>query len=365
MLNRFLLILAVVAVQATAFAQNWTPGTDLPAGRRAGALVYNNNYVYYIGGRPADEATSNQHAAAEVYYAAVNANGSIGAWSATTSLPGTRTEGGGYAYNGRIYYWGGWDAGFVTVNTCYYSTIQANGSLGPWTTSAVTIPFAPGNANPQMDSFGLGLMGYDKYIYVVGGENNAGEIQPHVYVSAIQASGDFGPWAATTALPVGDWFHGLATFKSPTMASPMIYMVGGNHGGTSEAHIYTNTINMADGTLGTWATDGIPLNQAAYELGVAVSGNSIWAIGGLTGATPLDNVQRIDLNQTTGLVSAVTALNPLPATRARTNAVGYSAGGNSYVLVAAGGGYSSADPVLASTVYSQVPLASVSDWTLY
>jgi hypothetical protein len=355
------LVFSLTCAQA---ALTWTAASTLPAQVRGGNAVYYNGYVYLLGGRPTGEGAGT-HAIDTVYFAPVNANGSIGAWTATTALPGKRAVGGAYAYNGKMYYWGGWMEDYTTMNTCWYATINGNGTLGSWTVSAVTIPNS-GIPSSQMDSFGQGILGYQDKLYIIAGEENSGGLVPTVYYSQLTGGGDYGAWTSTTALPTNSWFHGVAIYKSPSMTQPKIYVVGGNHGGTSEAGLVWNTINN-DGSVGaSWTVDATVLPTAAWEIGCAVAKDSIFALAGLNGATSLAAAQRVALNTTDGSILSAVAETDMTATRARTTAVSYVAPDtNSYVLVIGGGGYAGTDPVLDTCEYAQIAASGVNDWTLY
>jgi len=368
-----LILIPILLLTAVVLAQPlvWNTASSLPIPIRDITVIHYNGYVYSIGGRTTDETSTTNHAIADVYYAAVNPDGSIGAWTATTSLPGKRAVGGGYAYNNRIYVWGGWKEDYTTMNTCFYAPINPDGSIGTWVTSSVTIPNSSGAA-PQMDSFGRGVLGFNDTLYILGGEDNNVILQRSCYYSKIQGSGDYGAWVATTSLPdqtqggspiTGYWFHGAMTVQGT--GANYIYMVGGNHSGTYESHIIINTIN-ADGSLGaswTWASNF--LVQPAYELACAFGFDSIFALGGL-GPASLDTVQRCVVNPSTGDITAVTADTPLPGARARTSAVGYDISGESYVLLVGGGSYDIGAPVYTDCWYSIVPRPTKSySWSLY
>jgi len=368
-----LILIPILLLTAMVLAQPlvWNTASSLPIPIRTVTVIYYNGYVYSIGGRPTGEGAGT-HAIDNVYYAAVNPDGSIGSWTTTTFLPIKLALHGAYGYNNRIYVWGGWKEDYTTMNTCLYAPINPDGSIGTWVTSSVTIPDAPGPVS-QMDSFGRGVLGYNDTLYIIGGEINDGTYTGRCYYSKIQLSGDYGAWVETTALPTQDqllnpiggyWFHGVMIVEGSSQN--YIYMVGGNHGGTTESHIIINTIN-ADGSLGaswTWATNF--LGQATYELGCAFGFDSIFALGGLNGSTPLDTVQRCVVNPTTGDITSVTADTPLPGARARTSAVGYEVSGESYVLLVGGGGYAGADPIYTDCWYSIVPRPTKSyPWSLY
>ncbi|MBN1478168.1 hypothetical protein JXA47_15535 [Candidatus Sumerlaeota bacterium] len=338
----------------------WQTTSTLPQPVRNGFLVHYEGYVYLIGGRPSGE-TSTTHAIDTVYYAPVNTDGSLGTWQATTSLPGNRCAHGAYAYDGTMYVWGGWDETYVTHNECYYATINGDGTLGAWTTSAVTIP--DGAGQPQMDAFGQGVLGYENHIYIIGGERNDASKTDACYHCDIQSSGDYGTWQTTATMPFVDWFHGVAVHEGT--AEAYLYLVGGNHSGTTESQIYISTINT-DGSLGAWADSGFNLAQGTYELGCATINNFIFAVGGLSGATPLDNVGMLRVDSDTGAVTLAFETTAMPEARARTTAVCYTVNDHDYILVAGGGGYGAADPVLDSCIYSEIPRpSSVDDWSLY
>jgi len=365
MLKKWLWILVFVLILTgivSAQTLTWTSTSSLPIPIRGEAVIHYNGYVYCIGGRPTGEGAGT-HAIDNVYYAAVNPDGSIGAWTATTALPGKRACHGAYGYNNRIYVWGGWMEDYTTMNTCFYAPINPDGSIGTWVTSSVTIPNSSSPAS-QMDSFGRGVLAFNDTLYILGGEDNYGTLQSSCYYSKIQGSGDYGAWTATTALPISSWFHGAMTFQG--MTANYIYVVGGNYGATTESNIIINTINV-DGSLGaSWTLATNILGTGTWELGCAFGIESIFAIGGLNLGTPIDNVQRCVINPATGDIIAVNANTPIPGARARTAAVGYTAGApsTSYILVVGGGGYSSSDPLYTDCWYASVQ-TDIPMWTLY
>lgn len=368
-----ILVFLFIAVGAQAFT--WNATSALPEGRRGMCLVYYNGYVYCLGGRPADEGSTSIHAVNTVYYAAVNSDGSLGTWAATSTLPGLRADGGAAAYDGRMYYWGGWDDVYVTRNDCYYATINPDGTLGSWSTSSVTIPNSAA-ANAQMDSFGMGRLSFGKYLYIVNGEDNGASNQTSVYVSEIQSGGDFGSWNSTTATPDSFWFHGVVTYQGTY--SNYIYRVAGNARGTTEDVILYATIN-SDGTIGTWNTATAAVTAGRYEFACAIADGKIYVIGGISGATPQDSVFYGAIDPATGDIATFdTDTDVYPAARCRFAATDYVAGSGWYILAVGGGGYYATDPVSAECYYTQIgaapgptptpspmPLGAQTDWQIY
>src|SRR5690606_14388685 len=110
---------------------SWTTnGTTLPANRSAGALGAMNGHLYYIGGHDGTLTYEN------VYYAPLNADGSVGTWSTqntSNDLPAPRDA---FAYAQSpiaMYAIGGYDNDVEDdFNTTYYTTfprVQIGGGL--------------------------------------------------------------------------------------------------------------------------------------------------------------------------------------------------------------------------------------------
>ncbi|MCX7000821.1 MAG: hypothetical protein NT106_11095 [Candidatus Sumerlaeota bacterium] len=351
--NILLCIISLLCVGSLAFGSlTWTSTSLLPVPIRGGTVVYNNGYVYSIGGRPSSESSTTR-AVNNVYYVSVNADGSLGTWQATTSLPAKRAMCGAYAYNGKMYVWGGWDEIYITMPTCYYASINPDGSLGSWTTSSVAIPDDGGIS--QMDCFGRGVLGFGKYIYIIGGERNDVVYVPTVYYSEIQTSGDFGPWNTTTSLPIGYAFHGVVTYQGST--ANYIYLIGGSIWEIYLIDIYYNTIN-ANGTLGgTWTKTAALLDTACFDMGIACVADNIFVMGGLANSlSPLDLVQRCMINPATGDITQVSIETDLPGPRGRTMGVGYAISDKNYVLNVGGSGSGSPVPVYDTCFYTQFSL---------
>ena len=347
-------ILVFLFVVVAAQALTWNATSSLPEGRRGISLVYYNGYVYCIGGRPVGE-TDTTHAVDTVYYAAVNSDGSIGTWVVASSLPGARANGGAAAYDGRLYFWGGWGIDYTVYNNCYYAPINPNGSLGSWVTSSVTIPNSAGG-NSQMDAMGYGVMNWGKYLYVVNGEDGVFALQNAVLYSEIQPDGDFGSWASATATSTASWFHGVQAYAGAT--ANYLYRIAGNYSATSEKDVFYAQINP-DGSLGSWfeATGDVG-EDGRYEFACALALDKIYVIGGLYGGTLQDTVYLGEINPSTGdIASFTTDVNPYPAARARFSAVSYEANGSIYILAVGGGGLDLTDPVYAECYYTQIGAA--------
>ena len=172
----------------------WLRGTTLPQRLYAHSAAVYNNRIYVTGG-----IARNVGPVSLVYSAAINADGSMGAWRAETALPsvlfGHRT----FAKAGKLYALGGFTAAGLygdgglppagVSRAVYAASVNADGTLGAWT------------AQPQLPSSlaFYGMVATDKSVYVLGGFD--GGVTNAVYFSPIAADGALGAWQALHALP--------------------------------------------------------------------------------------------------------------------------------------------------------------------
>jgi hypothetical protein len=189
-------------INANGTLGSWTATTPLLVATDQATSVAYNGYVYEIGG-------ANPSVAATVDYAPINANGTLGAWTATTSLPTATDQATSVAYNGYVYEIGG-NSGTATVD---YAPIEANGTIGAWTTTTsllVATTYATSVA-------------YNGYLYEMGGCLTGGCATAYAAVdyAPINANGTLGAWMATTSL--------LATTYAATSVAynGYVYEIGG------------------------------------------------------------------------------------------------------------------------------------------
>jgi hypothetical protein len=333
----------------------WIETSELPYGLTDHSLVYLNGYLYSLGGRTGSGSGNPTCQANDfVFYAPVNLDGSLGEWQETTPMPVPLACFGAAGYSDRdydrIYVWGGWTQGWPTMNTCFYADQDPNdGTLGPWTTSAVTIPDNVDVTPPgtQMDAFGRGDMIYNGKLYIVNGEWDNGDSfgnTNNCYYSPITPGGDFGEWVLTTPTDTsnGSWFHGVAVIEGTT--ETYMYRVAGNYRGTTEWDMYRTTVDPNDGSLGPWVEEPEHLPSARYEIACASADNKwIFAICGLYGATTQNTVYYTEVDPNTGGFLGWREGPDYPETVSRNTAISYSIGGHTYVLVAGGGPYGGYD----------------------
>lgn len=114
----------------------WTALTNtLPQPLYGLSATVHNGYLYVAGG-----VNTNGTAVSAVYSAVVNADGSIGAWTtATNALPTPKAFGNIFVFGGIIYYVDGYQSSSATANeqtvgetTVYYAS-AVRGAVGAWT----------------------------------------------------------------------------------------------------------------------------------------------------------------------------------------------------------------------------------------
>ncbi len=301
-----------------------TNANTIPASIQLGATVYANGYVYVIGGStPTNVAT--------VYYAKIYGNGSVGTFAQTTSLPAIRTAGTAVTYNGYIYYMGGGDSSDVNQTTVYYTRINNDGTLGPWSTTTVL---------PAANGYHMAMVA-NGYVYDIGGQDLA------VYYSKVNADGTLGAWVTTTAMPEALQQAGVA------YANGYLYTVGGrNTGGTAINTIYYAKVQF-DGSLGAWATNANNLTAAQKgNAAVAINGY-MYSIAGVNSAGSTISTVYAGPLQADGSIGAFAIVNRLPAVRGFFGSA--TANGYLYVL----GGSADAGSTSVNTVYyASIPRTS-------
>jgi N-acetylneuraminic acid mutarotase len=184
---------------------SWSATTELPVALKAHGVVTANGYLYAIGG-----GDMNNIRRAEVYVAPVQANGSLGTWQATTSLPSPRANLCAITAGGYLYAIGGDDVTIQSTATVYVASLDPDtGSVGPW--SVTTAMPAPRQ--------GFSALTDGNHIYVIGGDTPA--VGSQVLHSRIGTDGTLGPWETNEPLLVPHFRHSAA------MANGLLFVLGG------------------------------------------------------------------------------------------------------------------------------------------
>ncbi|MDT8285810.1 MAG: T9SS type A sorting domain-containing protein, partial [Elusimicrobiales bacterium] len=171
----------------------WTPTRPMPAKLMAHAAAESGGRVYVTGG-----IVRNVGASPAVYSAAFNADGTLGEWRAETPLPARLFSHKSIARNGRLIVFGGSEdltlypagqpAGAISAKVLS-AAINPDGTLGAWQELA-PLP------EPMMLHAAAAT---SNSVYVFGGFN--GGVSNAVYFAPFQADGTIGAWQALHALP--------------------------------------------------------------------------------------------------------------------------------------------------------------------
>ncbi len=217
--------------------QPWqTNTTTLPANRSRAASVIANGFMYVLGG--GNGVDGGNTATNTAYYARINADGSVGSFSTTSTL-NTAIKGAGVTVvNGYIYLIGGSTGTVGTTDSAVvqYARINSDGTLGTWATTT--------SLTEARDS--AGVASHNGYIYVMGG-NNTTTTRNTGYYAKPNPDGTISSWSATTTM------IGVRESFKPVVSNGYLYAVAGCTGncGSATASVDYAKIN-SDGSLGSW-----------------------------------------------------------------------------------------------------------------
>ncbi|MEI7982027.1 MAG: right-handed parallel beta-helix repeat-containing protein, partial [Bacteroidota bacterium] len=212
-----------VATIQTAGISAWTSINPLPVALRDPAVVVGTNIIYVLGGRNATQVFD------AIYYAAINADGTIGAWQTSdVKLPTALWGHSAVFVNGFIYVAGGSNIASETsaLNTVYYTKLKADNTLSPFS-AGTNLP-----ATRNMQS----MVTYNNKIYLIGGYDQIGTKTNTVYFAAPESTGPTGPWLSETPLPVAISNH------TSVVSNGLIMVLGGaTASALSNAVYYANS----------------------------------------------------------------------------------------------------------------------------
>ncbi len=264
----------------------WTnnPNSFLSARYGHSATVY-NGYMYIMGGN-IQGGNANI-----IQYASINADGSVGTFAVSANNYTTnRQEHTTIALAGYLYVMGGNNGGSF-LNTVQYAPINADGSIGVWSTST----------NFTTARFGHASIAYNNKLYIIGG-CNAGACSSwlgDVQYTSIDPAGVTSTYSTTTSLSSTRFGHASVTYNG------YLYVVGGNVGGSFSGNISYAPIN-SNGTVGAWATAGT-FTTARYLLTAVAYNGHMYIMGGTDGTyRNITQYAPINSNGTLGTINSTT-----------------------------------------------------------
>jgi hypothetical protein len=163
----------------------WQTDGVLPVGLSGHQVFLTSTRMYILGGSINGGTT----AVNTVYFAQINSNGSLGAWTAAPELPINVQHTRLAVTKGRVYLLGG-HTGSVTLSNLIYATIDTNGILGAWIpTSVMPISIAMGQ-----------VLVTTKFVYYLGGtvNNDLSGVSTNIFRAPIEVDGGIGAWTLMT-----------------------------------------------------------------------------------------------------------------------------------------------------------------------
>lgn len=145
-------------------ADSWTSDADTFSVARMGAAVtaYANN-LYLIGGFDGTNYLN------DVQYTQINSDGTIDAWTFTTSLPGPVSQGEAFAANGYLYLVGGRSAASTCVPNTLVSPISANTTILTGNNPTGIGEWFETNVRYSGDRYGAAVAYDQGKLYMLGG----------------------------------------------------------------------------------------------------------------------------------------------------------------------------------------------------
>ncbi len=334
----------------------YTLTSNLGVDRIGGSSTILNGYIYYAGGCTIIDCTATTNT---VYYAPLNADGTIGTWASSTNvLPAVRAWGKLLAQGGTLYYIGGQDDSGVSQASIYYST-PSGGVPGAWATATKALPQALTEIGASVWNDRLYITG-GNLLSAVGGVNLR---QSTVYYSPILTSG---------GNITSDWSSGTG-FMNPRSGHTTIayannlYVAGGSDGTNYLGDVQYAKIDST-GNVGGW-TFSTSLPQRLYQADGFAANGYMYLFGGRSAASTCTNttfVSSISANTTIASGNNPTGVGDWGQTNVKFNGPRYGAAvaygdGRAYVL---GGGCSAfvatADRSYATALQSQPAVAKYS-----
>ena len=333
---------------------SWTATSSFATGRNGHASVALNNYLYILGG------SGDEGYLGDVQYAPINTGGTLGAWTAATSLPEDRFRPTSAACNGRIYVLGGYNGTDGWMNSVKFAAVNAGGMAAdivgippsglPAVTAAdldvcadtgVQITWAQDAANWGDNNSGtrtydvlrnwtpiaVGLSyGTTTYTDTTGtnGTRYSYRVRFNNGCSFSAMTNSVGSWTATASFTTGRMNHASVIYNG------YMYVTGGSSGSNLN-DVQFAPIN-SDGTVDSW-TATTSFSSGRYDHAAAAYNGYLYVIGGNDDSTTYADVQYSHLN-TNGTVGTWASTTSLPHSLYGHTAFAY----NGYLYVT--GGYS-------------------------
>ncbi|MDD2819162.1 MAG: tail fiber protein [Candidatus Nanopelagicales bacterium] len=313
---------------------SWTTTTALATTLFHSQAVVTKNRIYLIGGYANGGRTS------DVRTAAVNADGSLGAWEAAPNLPQTVYQAQAAIIDDTIYLFGGY-VNNVATPTSYSAPIRSDGTIGNW---------SAGPALPASIAAGQAVVTRGR-VYLIGGIVDGGP-STSVYSAVIQTNGSLSSWASGAALPF------TVVDSQVAVTEGYVYSIGGAVNGSNSSVIYRTAFlggqndyssyyvrdkavsgttiagagrpweqqsdiytGPSTGGWQMWSPYGESLPVSISAASVIVTKNRVYTLGGYVNGTPSSAIYGATINGVSEISTFTSQAVTLPYAAANTQSV--------------------------------------------
>ncbi|MGE3166677.1 MAG: hypothetical protein AB7O52_17380 [Planctomycetota bacterium] len=243
------------------FLVGFTPASPLNQARAWTMAVATDTHVYAIGGASCDTLVS--CTVSSVEFAAIQPDGSLGAWQFTALLNGNgRAHAAAILHGDQIYLVGGYRTGSGRLSTVETTTINPDGTLAPWTVLAESMTVA--REKPSAGIVGNVLVA-------------AGGLGPGILTSSewttVLSGGGLNPWQPGPPLA-------MPRYRGASLAvGNTVFAVGGyNNGQTLGFNSVESAVVGPVGPLG-WV-DSTPMQEPRIAFAACRHGDWVYVSGG-------------------------------------------------------------------------------------
>lgn len=189
-------------VNADGSLQSWNSSINSPSIYWHSSAI-KDNFIYLLGGTTYPPTTS----VTSVYLGKIDDSGLVSSWMPLTPLLEPSSLGAATIIGNKIYFAGGFNeqSGSIVVNQgVYWALINADGTIGDWTLAGLL---------PQPMS-GFGLVASGNNLIIVGGIDQNNNFLAATQISTINPDGSLVGWQQTSSLPEAIYRAGVAQVEN-------------------------------------------------------------------------------------------------------------------------------------------------------
>ncbi len=206
-------------INDTDLIESWTQLNSLPKKLQIGAAVIANNGIYFAGGETEPGSAWNQN----IYFAEINADGSLGTWQDAGILPEPNKGFGMIEHNGHLIVIGGEGPSGHHISKVYTAPIKADGTVGSFI-----------ETSPLPEPLNSKVIKVDSTVISIGGRGSGGNLDK-VYYANLNSDGTVEAWnlsANHLPQPIGG--------GAVSVTNGYVYITGGHNGSD-----YLDTVYMS------------------------------------------------------------------------------------------------------------------------